>query len=218
MSIGDFSIQRQILNLFFPEYCVNCKEIGQILCNNCYEQCQFLTSLPEIRLEFNYLNELYSCFQYSGPIQKLIKAFKYQSVISAANLAGEIIYHNSSLPKASLITAVPLHHTRERERGFNQSIIIAKSLAKFAQLQFAEVLTRVVNSTHQASIKNKERRLTHLKNHFAIKSDFELSTFKRQPIIIVDDVFTTGATLNECAKTLKENDWSTVYGLTFAHG
>ncbi|MBN2015470.1 ComF family protein [Candidatus Dojkabacteria bacterium] len=128
--------------------------------------------------------------------------------------------------KRSIITFIPLNPWRKRWRGFNQSELIAKKLAEYWKVDCKELLKRIKNTRKQVGLKRRER-LKNLKDAFMLEENIVFT--KGEPasgwewldgrtVVIVDDVMTTGATLEECSKILKEAGVNKVYGLVFARG
>lgn len=117
-----------------------------------------------------------------------------------------------------LLVPVPLHPRRLNWRGFNQSELLAKDIADTFQMEMAgDVIERTVNAIPQAGIKEKEERLKNLNGIFKIRKNHSCDLLGRE-VLLIDDVCTTGATLNECAKVLKANGTSKVIGLVVARG
>lgn len=190
-----------------------------LLCPDCYSSIDFFSQPIQIKLEDNYLDQLFALARYEGVTQKLIHALKYEGVYEVGIVLGRLLYYCFVIPDCDYITAVPIHYKRMRERGFNQANIIAEELSKNIEKPFIEFLDRPKHSEHQASITDREKRLDHLKNHFKI-NDPAVKKFPLQnkSILLIDDVCTTGSTLNECARVLKAHGAQTVIGLTIAHG
>jgi ComF family protein len=117
------------------------------------------------------------------------------------------------LPPIDVLMPVPLHPQRLREREYNQSLLLAHGLSQHLQIPLLlSCLRRIRPTVPQTSLSKKER-LTNLRRAFAVK-DVSRITGKR--ILLIDDVFTTGTTLHECAKTLRKAGSGQVYGLTLA--
>jgi ComF family protein len=118
------------------------------------------------------------------------------------------------LNSANLIVPVPLHHERERERGFNQALLLACELARLSGLALDEhsVVRRVHTERHRAGMDAKARRQS-VSEVFAVRHP-KLVVGRR--VLLVDDVFTTGATVSACAATLKEVGVEEVFALTVA--
>ena len=110
------------------------------------------------------------------------------------------------------ILYVPLHKKRERKRGFNQSKIIANQLGKELGVEVLDILERSKNTRRLFELDEKERQ-QELKNVFKISKDIENYTNKN--ILLIDDIFTTGSTVNEISKLLKLNGINEVYIFTF---
>lgn len=110
------------------------------------------------------------------------------------------------------ILYVPLHKKRERKRGFNQSKIIANQLGKELGIEVLDILERSKNTRRLFELDEKERK-QELKNVFKISKDIENYTNKN--ILLIDDIFTTGSTVNEISKLLKLNGINEVYIFTF---
>lgn len=184
------------------------------MCDKCYETVDFLYDQPPPQLAPLYLDQVISACRYGGAIKALLKSLKYQSVIDAGRLCGRLLYQTTVIPPADCITSVPIHSKRLRERGFNQAQVIAQTLAELINSPYQDLLIRKVHGTHQASIKSRDERLNHVTNHFAYNPS--LTSSPPNTVLLVDDVFTTGSTLNECARVLKANGCKIVIGLTVA--
>jgi len=153
-------------------------------------------------------------------LQNLIHYFKYKRVKNLAPVLGEILIKyldNLSLSivnsQGSIVIPIPLHYRRERERGFNQAKLLAKIVAHHFNLTLIEALKKIKNTKPQAKIKDIEKRMKNISNCFAIKSP---EMIQNKNIILVDDVFTSGATLTEAVKTLKQNGAKKVIALVLA--
>jgi ComF family protein len=113
--------------------------------------------------------------------------------------------------KADVIVPVPLHVTRLLRRGFNQADIIAKYMSKATGISVNDNILKRIRNTKSQQNKNTEERKENVHNAFAVTSD--ITGLK---ILLVDDVITTGATISECSKVLKEHGASCVYCATIA--
>jgi competence protein ComFC len=210
-----------LLDLLYPKFCVECGRMGQYLCANCYEQLDFIGLPIYLELDQVYLDRTLACLKYQSPTSTLIQTLKYQSVKGIGVFCGRLLHHTFNVPAATSITAVPLHPHRQAQRGFNQAEVIAQELARTMKVPYCKLLRRTRSTRSQASRTRREDRL-HLHSLFAVTSDF-LKLQRQEPallekIIIVDDVITTGATLNECARVLKHSYPGQVMGIAVAHG
>ena len=146
-----------------------------------------------------------ACFRYDFPVDRIIHALKYGHQLAVADwLAGQML-ETLATPDVDLIIPLPLHSERLRERGFNQSAEIAGRLGKCLKLPVdRSTLLRTRATPPQAELPLKER-------HQNVRGAFEChGDFSGRRILLVDDVMTTGATLNECARVLKLHGASTV--------
>lgn len=156
---------------------------------------------------------------YEGPLRELVHAFKYGNKRSLApflsSLMTDFMKENPELLfGVNSVTFVPLHDRRLRERGFNQSRLLASGLAAGAGIPLADLLEKTKVTCHQNEL-SRDRRLVNLKGAFKAKRG---TGIKGSIILLIDDVMTTGETLNECAKTLLEAGAKEVRSLTLARG
>lgn len=154
--------------------------------------------------------------EYADVTKQLVTTLKYQSVKKIGTLLGEMIYNTTPFPLVDVITSVPLHPKRQWQRGFNQAEEIALALSQRTQVPYRVLLKRIKHSQPQAQITQQEKRLSRLSQNFALNYPPVGKHF--QTALIVDDVVTTGATLNECVRVLKQAEINQVYGLAVAHG
>jgi competence protein ComFC len=221
-----------VLNLIFPRLCFGCQKRGKYLCNSCLREkvyvnwiqkchvCSSETRLGLVHkecLERTYIDGLIWICLYEGVVERLLKDVKYSLVSDILNEISQIMckflrYYN--INRDLLIIAVPIHKNKLKNRGFNQAGILAKLVAKSLNLEFYDVLVRVRKTKTQVGLSQMEREIN-LKNAFVIMPKY-MHLIKDRSILIVDDVYTTGSTLNECAKVLKESGAKEVIGFTFA--
>lgn len=211
------------LDLLYPPFCCNCGKIGTYLCPNCYQTINFIPLPLAIDLEPNYLNSVYVTAHYEGALKKLIKTYKYKSVKDIGRLLSKLIWYSTTLPKVDLVTYVPINKKKLSKRGFNQTEIIAKQLALLMEVPCIPILTKIGKYNSQASMESKEDRLNNLKGTFIISKQFSKyiknnNIHKIESVLIIDDVITTGTTLNEAARVIKESGIKQVYGFAIAHG
>jgi ComF family protein len=144
-----------------------------------------------------HFDATFAAFRYAFPADRLIQALKYQRRVATADFFGRALLAGPR-PEGDLIVPLPLHPARLAERGFNQSVEIARPLARALKLPLElDGCTRSRDTAPQASLPWKERK----KN---IRHAFECAVdLAGKSVIVVDDVMTTGATLEEFACTLK---------------
>jgi len=146
-----------------------------------------------------------AAFAYTPPLDLLVKQFKYGGGWQLAKIMARLM---PPPPAADLVLPVPLHWQRERERGFNQ----ARELAKRVRLHHRDdILQRIGETAPQASLPDRTARRKNVKGVFQVDGDV-----RGLSVLLVDDVMTSGATINEAAKVLKTAGASTVSALVFA--
>ena len=151
---------------------------------------------------------------YDEPItQQLIQSLKYEGIRDAAQPLGELLATalESIRQPGDVLVPIPLHPRRERERGFNQSALIAEHIASATKLPVAQPLQRARPTKPQVECSADERRVN-------LTSAFTASSIDAQRIILVDDVTTTSATFVEAAKALRERTSAPILGLAVARG
>jgi competence protein ComFC len=203
----------KVRDLLFPKSCVSCEKEGIWLCENCLPSSGLS---QEDRVAAN-LDGITALFNYGeNTISKLIQMFKYNYLLEIAGIFEKIIYKTNfnNTWQDFVIIPVPLHARRERERGFNQAEILAKLFAKKFGLSINKNLHRIIYTAQQAKLSGEERRLN-LENAFVWKG---LAKGVPEKVLLVDDVYTTGATMEECAKILKDNGVKVVWVLVLARG
>jgi ComF family protein len=201
------------LDLFFPPRCAVCKKITpKIICQKCLLKIEYV--------KFSKTNSLCSVAEYSGVIKHAIWAFKFKKKRKLASVLGEIMadyfYNVSDLISASkidLIIPVPLHPKRQQQRGFNQSELLGQVLADALGIpQSTDALVRSVNTKAQFKLKKEERK-KNIQNAFRVVDSLQI---KDKDILLIDDIITTGATLSECTRVLKESGAKRVEVLTLS--
>jgi ComF family protein len=176
--------------------------------------------------EYSYLDGLIYLTEYSELVKELIFLGKYSGYFTIYKELGYRLVEcrgkqfsvgldeNLNLRKGSLITSVPLHRSRYLERGFNQAEVFGKEVAANLQVRYLNILERTRKSKKQHSL-DKDSRAQNIANLFKLKGrGLNLNQFDQ--IYICDDIYTTGKTLNECAKAIKEGFSGKVYGIVIA--
>ena len=206
------------LDLLFPPVCGFCGKINKnSLCDVCEDKLN-----PQLIYGINTFKEKYFTKQiyimnYKGEIREKILSYKFKNKSYMYKTFTRIIFINEKicdiLKKYDIIMEVPIHKKRKMQRGYDQSELIAKEIAKtIEKLKYLKALKKVKNNSKQSSLK-KLNRIENVKNAYEITKK-EIICNKR--IILFDDIYTTGATVNECAKVLKENHAKEILVLTLA--
>lgn len=210
------SATEYILRLFFPPRCVCCDTLLPLcmpgeLCHDCETGLQTLGRNVFTNPAGKSIGVIYSAFDYEGGIREAIHRLKFNDRPGNAAVLIDLSYPllESSLcyvtqpfnesTKYDIIIPVPIHFLRKRQRGYNQSRLLADSLAKRMQIPVKEnVLVKVLNTPPQSTLGRGDRH-ENLKGAFQVKK--QVSGLK---ILLVDDVMTTGSTLEQCGKALMD--------------
>lgn len=210
------------LDLLFPKVCSICKKKGNYLCDTCKKL--FKRNLPECYIcrsispnfkthpscKGNHsLEHIFVSWEYNSLSSDLLKKYKYSYVYDISSVLsefflGSILNSNfNNVLKNSLITNIPISSNRLRERGFNQTYNLAKSLSNSFNLDFsANLLGRKNTEGHQA-LKDKDERNDISQKDFFIQEALDISSY--QSITIIDDVITTASTLESVSRVLKNH-------------
>lgn len=222
----------KLLDIFMPQRikCIVCgKDVGDFeICDKCDKELPYITGRTCIKCGINSSTDVcveckdashkfeqnFSVFVYKDAIQKQIIKFKQ----SGYKYIGEVFavkmleyFKNIDIP-FDLILPMPIHTNREKERGFNQSEILAQEIIKYYGRFDKNVIARVKDTPHQTGL-SKDNRKINLANAFKVLNK---SKVKGKTILLIDDIYTTGSTLNECAECLYKAGANKVYGLCLA--
>jgi competence protein ComFC len=192
--------------------CINCKKelnaFHSLICINCWSEIKFIKRQ-------NIFN--HATVEYNHTIQRLIHIFKYQSPWMLCDLFINwlsLIYEDI-INGADIIIPVPIHKYKMMKRGYNQVAILAKKLAKkYNKPCLLNILTKSHSTISQSSL-NKYERQTNVIGSFQINPK-KVNKIKNKKILLIDDVITTGATLLECTKVLKQSGINEIQTLCIA--
>lgn len=218
-----------LLDLLFPKFCLGCGKFGSYICSSCFLKIHPLPYLkcpvcsrasidgithPRCKKRFG-LDRVISFFPYTGIVQKAIKIIKYRY---AYKVTGDLLRSVSlpELPKQSVFIPIPLYPSRRRFRGFNQAEIIARVLSKRFDISVrTDIIDRIRKTVPQVDMKNRKERLSNMKGVFRV-NEASIKSVQQSTIILVDDVFTTGATMQSACGLIKRAGVKTLWGLTIA--
>ena len=224
---------QRVFDLLFPPQCASCKDSGHILCPQCLDAIQPLypplcfhcgthllynTPCRNCRNGAIHLSMLRVFGRYRGSLRLSIHALKYDGQKRLAQPLGSLLaqaYQRYNL-QADLIIPVPLHKERERQRGYNQTALLARQCAAELSVPLREdILLRHRATATQASLKAQERQ-HNVEGAFACRPQFANGALAGRTILLLDDVCTTGATLEACARPLFAAGAKRVCGLVLA--
>jgi competence protein ComFC len=232
-------VKNIFLDILFPPICLNCQQPindrNKLICEKCLFSIKLnntlfcpvcLARLADNRQICHYNSQylLAAAGDYNDPVlRNTIHYFKYKSFKNLAPILGKILINylqklqliNQSTNKLInyIVVPIPLHPKRERKRGFNQAELIAEIVAQNFNLELIEGLQRIKNNKPQAQCKRAEDRIEGVKGCFKIKNAEKI---QGKNILLVDDVFTSGATINEAVKVLKPKGVKKIIALTIA--
>lgn len=189
--------------------CIHCgKQLGS---KYAYSAC------PDCRSGVFHYERAYSCFEYSGVGKVLIHKLKYEGKVRLAGVIAQLMkdrLKNEGL-KIHAIVPVPIHENKLLERGFNQSYLIARELGKRTGRPVVDCLVRTRDTTAQYNLDRAQRHMNIL-DAFSVGLMYNIDKYKS--ILLVDDVYTTGSTSDECSRILKQAGADKVYVVTAATG
>jgi ComF family protein len=230
---------RSIASLFYPPHCVICAadvEPDLYLCDSCSEKT------PRIHAPFcatcsepfsGAITDTFTCancahrslhfeaavaaYRSRGIVRRLVHQFKYGHQQHLRHPIAKWLGETLGDPRLrgrhfDAIVPVPLHPARERERGFNQAALLAELLSKRAGIPLRNALLRVRYTTTQTAY-DRQERMENLKDAFCLRKNADV---RGSRMLLVDDVLTTGSTLSECARVLKDGGALSVHAATAA--
>jgi ComF family protein len=228
-------------DVIFPPRCLTCHDIldhyaGLPLCPSCFSEIKFIASpiciccgIPfsgtgepdhlcgECIISPPAFSSARAVFQYKSTLLETIHRFKYNERVFLGKILGKIMaeypYPAFNIKDFTLVVPVPLHSKRLRERGFNQSVILAREISRCLQIPLDFLaLKRNIHTEPQVRL-GKKQRSSNVRGAFDVSDS---SKIRDRKIILVDDVYTTGSTIKECSRVLMKNEASSVAVLTVA--
>jgi ComF family protein len=208
-----------ILDTLYPPLCYNCEKIltkgRQIICIDCWNKIPAFHAQLDRSIKDRSFRHIYILYEYGEIVQLLIHLLKYRRILSLSDkFALEAVNRFPCLKNQgyNAIIPVPLHRSRKRERGYNQSEIVAKSLGRILQIPVkSELLLRKRNTRSQTTMTKAERDLN-VKNAFHCPH-----LIFEKTVLLIDDVITTGSTIESCIQCLKLAGVDNIDVLTVAH-
>ncbi len=218
------------LDLLFPQHCVGCGKEGEFLCYSCRQSLPRITPplcprcgrpqpsgilCPSCVSWSAKIDGIRSPFRFDGAMREAIHQLKYRNLRALAVSLAKLLhdYLITDPMSAEVLVPVPLHQKRLRERGYNQSSLLARQLGKLADLPIVDdCLIRQRHATPQARTATVEERQSNVTDAFACR-DHRL---RDKQVLLIDDVSTSGATLDACAAALKASGATSVWGLVMA--
>jgi ComF family protein len=149
-----------------------------------------------------YFHKARSVAFYEGLLRDILHKFKYEGKLNLGDVISDILIENfpNDLDEVDIIIPVPLHISKLRRREYNQSVVLGMNLAKHLKVSFNPfVLKKIRDTRPQVEIKNEDERRKNIKGAFSVVDSEKI---RKRSVLLIDDVFTTGSTINECTRTL----------------
>lgn len=221
-------------DLLYPRTCINCHYLGSYLCPDCLKKLIYVQQQlcfhcrrpslygfthPQCKKQ-SAIDGGMSILHYDNIMKRIMHQFKYRLATSvldeffnSINWFEQYVFYKRLVENAYLLP-IPLHHERFLARGFNQALLIAQKINTYLRFPMGDFLVRCSNTKPQAYIRDKKLRRKNL------QSAFKLSKTPNNdiPVILIDDILTTGATLQAAAQVLKASGIKKVYAFTLARG
>lgn len=221
------------IDWLFPKRCVACKKIGDYFCADCFSRMSFSVKLLCIECNRNVIDGLthtsckkndsidgvFAAVVYSSVMKKALYTFKYPPYVSdLKNSLGELFYEGiiqheafiHSLTENSVFMPIPLHPQKFKKRGYNHAALLAKDLSKRLAISYSDILIRKKMTMPQFGL-SKHQRGENMRDAFSLKVPISAQT-----VFLIDDILTSGSTMKEAAKVLKESGVTYVWGLVLA--
>lgn len=217
----------RFVDILYPYKCPSCKTIVNsdlVFCSDCWKKLQFITKptcqICGTPIQFSVSNDIIcakcllkkpcydkaiSCFVYNKTISKAIFEFKFYQKTFLSDFFAKFIINSiyDILNEVDYIVPVPVSLKRLRWRGFNQALLLARSIGKSTNKEvLPDLIIKIKHTQAQVKLKNKER-IKNLDSAFDINRKY-LNKIVDKNILIIDDVITTGTTVNECSKIIKK--------------
>ena len=228
---------RTVLDLVYPPCCVLCKvriyDGRSAVCDGCgsglfsieapfCERCGHplwtpVASCPACPGRTFYFEGAFSAYEFNRPLQDLIHLLKYRNRPGIGRFLGSLlakrVEHEPGIPHITGVLPVPLHPRRRRERGYNQSACIAWGLSDVTGIPVLENVLRRNRNTPTQTTLSTEARTANVEGAFEVAVP---DAVRGATVSLVDDIFTTGATINSCARALLQAGAGRVFALTVA--
>ena len=230
-----------LINLLFPPHCQFCSEVISWipekkfeLCDECLKKVSFIgmdscalcgkklydekCQSCETNHEQRYYTSVISACEYEGLIREKLLDFKFNGEKILAEIFSQFLIEKLKMTeknKYDIIISVPMHIVRQKERGYNQSELIAEKIAEHIGIPLMQnALTKNKPIERQSKL-NKQQRNQNVKDVFVILNDLDIDG---KTVLLIDDIITTGATVNECSKALIKAGAKEVFVATVAAG
>jgi ComF family protein len=204
-----------LLELIYPSdlHCIVCNKYlltaeKYSICNTCFEKISFDKGIFRGPVAVGV---------HENPLKKLVYRLKYQDATYLSSVMGRMmveVYKKEEL-KVDMLVAVPLHRKKQKQRGYNQACLLAKYMGKKLGIPYIEQNLIRVKDTDVMYNQTREERWKNVEDAFSVKNP---QVIDKKKILLVDDIFTTGATVEACSKVLMRAGAKSVEVMTFTRG
>ena len=207
-----------VLDLLFPPRCPFCrvilKDYEQALCRSCRKELPWTRGSAQIQ-QFRHVESCVSPLYYEGSVRDSLLRYKFAGLFRYASDYAELM--KQALEENTLafdvITWVPVSEKRMKKRGYDQGKLLAEEISRLTEKPCERLLIKTSDNPAQSSLKSAEDRKKNVKG---VYRPTDLASINGKEILLVDDIATTGATLNECARVLKQAGAKEVNAVTVA--
>ena len=205
-------------NLIYPPVCGFCNQIcKECLCKKCEIKIKEYQINSIRKIKDKSFDELLCIFKYKDIIRNTLIKYKFQNKSYLYKTFSKIILKNKKicgfLKNYDIIIPVPISKKRKKQRGYNQSYLITREIAKYSNLKYEkDCLVKQIDTIEQSKLDKIQRKLNVQGVYRVINKEKIIS----KNILLLDDIYTTGSTVNECAKTLKQAGANKIGVLTIA--
>lgn len=214
----------KIVNVVYPPKCILCgKYNDNFICDICrkrikkYEKFYLCNNTNRLLIDEVYFDKLYYCYTYKGLIRTILINYKFNNKSYFCNFFAKMLLNCKKtygfFSIYDIIIPVPMDKQKQLIRGYNQTVLITDIIAKNTQIINGKDIIKKVKKTETQSTLNEVQRKENVKNAFGIN---DVSKILNKKIILFDDIYTTGATVNEISKLLKQNGAKEVLVLVLA--
>lgn len=221
------NIIETIFNIVYPPKCIFCQALLDHkavlhVCGTCYSELPLLGDIVHKTTpdeDQNYCDGVISLFEYTGMVKESLIRFKFYNkpgyYRTYARLMADRIRKTTDVTKYNMVLSVPLHKHREFSRGYNQARLISKELSRILRLPECSYILKRERYTEAQSLLDKHKRNQNVKGAFVVVAPKKA---RGKNILLVDDILTTGSTLEECSRVLKQAGAGRIFSAVVATG
>lgn len=216
----------KLANMVYPAKCIFCRQIVNSdsdlqICRTCYEKLPFMKEAFQSATQgrAGYCDGVLSVFHYTGIVKESIIRYKFNNkpgyYRTYAGLIAERLAGMADATRYDMVLSVPLHRKRELSRGYNQALLISRFISRRLKIPERSELLKRSKRTEAQSLLDRQKRHENVRNAFIVTAPGKVYG---KTILLVDDIMTTGSTLEECCRVLKQAGAVRIIALVAATG